>query len=119
QAAALAAVVDRKREVRCVKDRHALDLELHVPRGAEALLEVELDLGPVEPPRPVAFRACREEERRQRQPPLGAADDDVLARSARGPRRNLEAGLAEENALVEPVEDRVLPVDARLGTLVE
>src|SRR5690606_19088299 len=85
-------IVDREREVRRVQDRHALELELHRSRGAEALLEVELDLGPLELPGAIALRAGGKEERRQRQPALAAADQDVVARSAGGLGRNLEAG---------------------------
>src|SRR5690606_10789321 len=85
QEAAFAAIVDREREVRGIEDRHALELELHRACRAEALLEVELDLGALELPRAVPLGARREEERRQGQPALGAADEDVLAGAARRP----------------------------------
>src|SRR5690606_15228475 len=72
----------------------------------------------LELPRAVPLGARREEERRQGQPALGAADEDVLAGAARRPRRDLEAGLAEEDALVEPVEHRVFAVDVGLRAFV-
>src|SRR5690606_38443816 len=118
QEAAFAAIVDREREVGGIEDRHALELELHRARRAEALLEVELDLGALDLPRAVPLRARREEERRQGQPALAAADEDVLAGAARRSGRNLEAGRAEEDALLAPIEHGVFPEDIRLRALV-
>src|SRR5690606_27636132 len=91
-----------------VQNRHPLELELHSACRAEAPLEVELDLGSVEPPGAVAFGARREEERRQRQAPLSAVDEDVLSRAACRSGRNLEPGFVEADRLLRSVEDRVL-----------
>src|SRR5690606_2062375 len=84
-----------------------------------ALLEIELDLGSFELPRAIALRARRKEKRRQRQLALPAGDENVAARAAGGLRRDLEAGFTEGDALVYPIEYRVLTEDARVRALVD
>src|SRR5690606_9709413 len=104
---ALASIVDREREVWRIEDRHALELELHPARPAETPVDVELDVGCEQLPRAVAFGARREEDRRHVERALDAADRDLARGASSGPSEDVESGLAEIDALIALVEDRV------------
>ena len=82
--AALALVVDREAEIGRIQDRHALEVELHAARRADAAVHVECDVARVQLPGGIVDRASREQHVEQATFVAVAREPDLIGRAAAG-----------------------------------